>query len=114
MDAYGGKFPHLEHFLNAYMHQDWMLFGSSWQDVVKTYAQETSSDDLKNLRFEIDQFILSEGENIEPDYRPLYPNSLLPSPWRMTPQQWLRYFAKLAAHPDRPPLPPSTPHSDPN
>jgi hypothetical protein len=96
MDGPIGKFPHLDHFLNAYMHQDWKLFGDSLESVVRGYAVDTSPHDVRQLKAEIDQFIASEGDNIEPDFHRLYPNSVLPSGWGMTAEQWLREVAKLA------------------
>jgi hypothetical protein len=91
-----GKFPHLDHFLNAYMHQDWDLFGDSLAQVLLRYARDTSPTDLQQLQHEIVQFINSEGPNIETDYYALFPNSVLPSGSNMTAEQWLRHVAMLA------------------
>jgi hypothetical protein len=90
-------FPHLDHFLNAYMHQDWDLFGESLEEVLQTYARQTSRSDVDGLRAEIDQFIASKGTRIESDYYELYPNSVAPSGWNMNVEQWLRRVSELAA-----------------
>jgi hypothetical protein len=34
--------PHLDEFLNGYMHQDWRIFGDTLEDVVAVYASDTS------------------------------------------------------------------------
>jgi hypothetical protein len=96
MDALLSKFPHLDHFLNAYMHQDWRLSGDSLEAVLRTYAHDTSPSDVKQLRSEIEQFISAEGGNLEADYRKLYPNSVIPSGWHMTLRDWLLYVSRVA------------------
>lgn len=99
MDASRSRFPHLDHFLNAYMHQDCRLFGDSIEDVVKAYSldsPESSIENLDRLRSEIIEFINAEGNSIEPDYHKLYPNSVLPSGWGMTVEQRLRTVASEA------------------
>jgi hypothetical protein len=96
MAASPNRFPHLDRFLNAYMHQDWRLFGDTLEDVVQSYAIDSSSDDLNRLHSEIIEFLQSEGGNIELDYHRLYPNSVLPSGWDMTANEWLRYVASAA------------------
>lgn len=90
------RFPRLDHFLNAYMHQDWRLFGNSLEDVVREYASDSSASDVRSLQREIHFLLVSEGDRIEADYYRLFPNSVLPSAWHMTVADWLRYVAKLA------------------
>ena len=93
MDSPAPRFPHLDHFLNAYMHQDWNLFGNSVEDVLRVYALDNSPEDLKRLEGEINDLIALEGDQLEIDYYRLYPNSVLPSGWHMTVREWLRYVA---------------------
>ncbi len=95
MDALLSKFPHLDHFLNAYMHQDWRLSGDSLHDVLLTYAKDTSPDDLMGLQSEIGDFIQQQGSEIEARYYTLFPNSAIPSGWDMKPDQWLNHVAQL-------------------
>jgi hypothetical protein len=91
------RFPHLDQFLNGYMHQDWHLFGDSLQDVVLTYAQDTSPNDVINLQSEINEFIKLEGNKIEADYYRLFPNSVAPAGWDMKVDQWLHHVAGITA-----------------
>jgi hypothetical protein len=86
------NFPHLDHFLNAYMHQDWMLFGDNLPAVLQTYAKDTSVSDVRALRTEIAAFV---HDGI--DYHRRFPNSVLPSGWNMQPDEWLNHVAHLAA-----------------
>ena len=90
------RFPHLDHFLNAYMHQDWELFGDSLEDVVQTYASDTSPVEMQQLRDEIVQLLTVEGHRIETSYYALYPNSVMPSGWGMSVADWLTRVANLA------------------
>jgi hypothetical protein len=96
MNALHEKFPHLDHFLNAYMHQDWMLAGDSLQDVIHTYARENSPEDARELQVEIGDFITLRGKSLEADYYALFPNSVTPSGWNMKVDQWLCHVAELA------------------
>ena len=99
MDARSAsRFPHLDHFLNAYMHQDWQLFGDTLEAVVGAYAADTYPEGADRLREEIDQFLRFEGVRLEADYPRLYPNSVLPSGWHMTAAEWLRWVARLAGN----------------
>lgn len=90
------NFPHLDHFLNAYMHQDWMLAGDTLATVLQTYVNDTSPDDVQALRSEIAAFVRHDGDAIETDYHRQFPNSVLPSGWNMQPDEWLNHVAQLA------------------
>jgi hypothetical protein len=93
------RFPHLDHFLNACMHQDWRMYGDDLTAVVATYAADTPPDGAERLQAEIEQFLRSEGSRVETDYYQLYPNSALPSAWDTTAADWLRLIARLAGNP---------------
>ena len=88
--------PHVDDFLNAYMHQDWRMYGDTLEDVVAVYAQDTSYDDLKALYDEINALLEFGGNWIDTHYRTIYPNSVLPQAWNMTPRQWLAHVANVA------------------
>jgi hypothetical protein len=88
--------PCLDHFLNAYMHQDWTIFGDSLQDVVKTFADDSSPEDVRGLQADIGAFVRGEGSHLEADFRKLFPNSASPSGWGMSAEQWLNHVAGLA------------------
>lgn len=96
MAALHNELPHLDNFLNAYMHQDWDLCGDTLEAVVAAYAQDTSAEDAGALRDEIALFLEAEGDRVEAAYSALYPNSVLPSGWGMTARQWLGRVAELA------------------
>jgi CdiI immunity protein len=113
MSALRDKLPHLDHFLNAYMHQDWQIFGNTIEAVIAAYAEDTSAEEVYALRDEIAMLLEAEGDRIEPAYHSLYPNSVLPSGWGMTAQQWLRRVAELAAAYGYSTNPPAPPHSRP-
>jgi hypothetical protein len=97
MAALRDRLPHLDHFLDAYMHQDWRLFGDTLEAVVAAYAEDTSPGDVGALRSEIALLLAAFGNRVEPIYLALYPNGVLPSGWGMTVEQWLRRIAQLAA-----------------
>jgi hypothetical protein len=96
MPASANMFPHLDHFLNTYMHQDWDLFGPDLEGVIETYVKDTSSEDVAAMRDEITGFLASHRDREEPTYQRLFPNSVLPSGWQMTTREWLLHVAKLA------------------
>lgn len=98
--------PCLDHFLNAYMHQDWTVFGDSLQDVVKTFADDSAPEDVRGLQADIDVLVATEGSQLEADFRVLFPNSVSPAGWGMTAEQWLHHVAGLAGAIVRPPHPP--------
>jgi len=97
MAALRDRLPHLDHFLDAYMHQDWRLFGDTLEAVVATYAEDTSPDGVEALPGEIALLLAAFGDGVELVYASLYPNGVLPSGWGMTAAQWLRRIAQLAA-----------------
>lgn len=97
MAALRERLPHLDHFLDAYMHQDWQLFGDTLEAVVAAYAEDTSPEDAEALQGEIALLLAAVGDRVEPAYLALYPNGVLPSGWGMTVEQWLRRVAELAA-----------------
>ncbi len=90
-------FPRLDHFLNGYMHQNWMFFGDSLQNVVAAFADDTSTDDVRGLQVDFDAFIRAEGNRQEADFPAIFPNSVTPYGWGMTAGQWLTHVAGLAA-----------------
>lgn len=90
------RFPHLDHLLNAYMHQDWQIYGETLEDVVAAYAEDTSSDDIALLHAEIGEFLSNQNNLTEPAYCQLYPNSALPSGWGMSVRSWLSLVDDLA------------------
>ncbi len=96
MQAVRRNFPHLDHFLNAYMHQDWQIYGETLENVVAIYVEDVSSDDVALLHDEISEFLSTQEDLSEPAYRQLYPNSVLPSGWGMTVQRWLEFVDELA------------------
>ena len=96
MAAPQDSFPHLDLFLNAYMHQDWRIFGETLEAVIAAYAEDTSPEEVAALRGEIARLIETEGDQLEVDWLRRYPNSVLPSGWDMTAQQWLRRISELA------------------
>jgi hypothetical protein len=102
MDRELATFQHLDHFLNAYMHQDWDLFSESLSDVVHTYIAETSVGDAARLRSEIDEFISMHGLDLDAAFYRLFPNSALPSGWNMSVEQWLQQVSQIteAARPE--------------
>lgn len=93
MDAPVNQFPHLDYFLNAYMHQDWRLFGDSLEKVLDAFVDDSSPDDLNSLRAEILEFLVLKGNRVEADYHALYPNSILPSGWGLSVEDWLQQIA---------------------
>lgn len=97
MAALRDVLPHLDHFLDAYMHQDWRLFGETLEAVVATYVEDTSPNDASALRDEIAFLLRAIPDRIEVAYHVLYSNSALPAAWGMTAEQWLRRVAQLAA-----------------
>lgn len=96
MQAVHQRFSHLDHFLNAYMHQDWRIYGETLEDVVTAYVEDTSSDDIALLHAEISEFLSNPNDLTEPAYRQLYPNSALPSGWNMNVRSWLSLVDELA------------------
>jgi hypothetical protein len=96
MAALSDRLPRLDHFLNAYMHQDWKLFGETLEAVIAAYVEDTSAEDATALREEIELLLEAAGGGIEVAYQKHYPNSVLPSGWGMTAEQWLRRVAQLA------------------
>jgi hypothetical protein len=97
MAALRDMLPHLDHFLDAYMHQDWRIFGETLEAVVAAYAEDTSPADAGALRDEIALLLRAIPDRIEVAYHVLYPNSVLPAAWGMTVDQWLRRVAQFAA-----------------
>jgi hypothetical protein len=96
MDSESGLFPHLDRFLNGYMHQDWRLFGDTVEDVVRAYARDSGSNDVILLQSEVELLLKQEGPNIEDSYLKLYPNSVRPSAWKTSVEDWLRRIADEA------------------
>ena len=68
MDPLPRKFPHLDLFLSAYLHQDWGISGDTLESVLMSYALDTSPTDVVQLKTEIDQLIKEEGDRINTDY----------------------------------------------
>jgi hypothetical protein len=85
----------MDHFLNAYMHQDWDLFGESLSTVVHTCIEQPSADDAAMLRSEIDEFIGMEKLDTEAAHYRSFPNCVLPSGWNMSVEQWLQQVSSL-------------------
>lgn len=95
MAALRDTLPRLDHFLDAYMHQDWRLFGDTLEAVVATYAEDTSAEDVSALREEIAMLLAAFGDRVEDVYHALYPNGVAPSGWGMTVEGWLRQVSQL-------------------
>ena len=47
MSDYTSEFPHLEHLIGGYFHQDWKTDGETWEDVVKFFCR---MEQLKHRR----------------------------------------------------------------
>lgn len=93
MSAQIERFPHLDQFVNGYLHQDWRLFGPTLEAVVETYADDTSCEDMTALGREIGEFVNSGGAGM---YSKWFPDAVSPAGWRMSPEHWLRHLADLA------------------
>ena len=39
MRDYLKEFPHLNHLIGGYFHQDWMTDGNTWEDVVEFFCR---------------------------------------------------------------------------
>ena len=63
--------PHLGHFLNAYMHQDWQIYGKTLESVVAAYIEDTPPDDIAMLHAEIDDLLNGHDELTEAAYHQL-------------------------------------------
>ena len=77
------------------MHQDWKLFGSTLESVVQTYKNDVSEDEILHLQLDIKDIIADCGNNIETDFVIMFPNSVIPSGWDMTVEQWLLYICDI-------------------
>lgn len=92
---YPNATPALDYFMNAYMHQDYALFGKTLPEVIKVYTSDASPDDVAQLKIEIAAFIKECGTDLESVYYSTYPNGVLPSGWGMSVKEWLLYVATL-------------------
>ncbi len=49
----------LEHFFSAYFHEDWVLEGDNWEDIVKLYISHNQKSDIEALSDQI-EILISE------------------------------------------------------
>lgn len=96
MDARPDMFPHLTHFLDAYLHQDWDVDGETLEQVISAYVINSTPSDIVAFEHEIQQFLENDIEQTEVVYSSVYPNGVIPSAWDMTTAQWLRHIVALA------------------
>lgn len=90
------RLPHLSHFLDAYLHQDWQIFGDTVEAVVAAYGGDSSREDVAALADEIEGFLSTDRGNVGLIYRDLYPNSVQPDALGITAESWLGILARSA------------------
>jgi hypothetical protein len=95
MGAYLEAFPDLDHFMGAYMHQDWQLFGNTVEEVVARHVKVSDPDEAHGLKMDIKRFVSYKGNDLDREYERLFPGSVIPSAWDMSTREWLLWIERL-------------------
>lgn len=63
MRDYANEFPHLDHLIGGYFHQDWKTDGDTWEDVVKFFCRMEQPEHRRGVVKDIEELLrLSETE----------------------------------------------------
>jgi hypothetical protein len=63
MQDYAHEFPHLDHLIGGYFHQDWKTDGSTWEDVVRFFCRKEQPEHRRGVIEDIGELLrLSETE----------------------------------------------------
>jgi hypothetical protein len=95
MDMYLEAFPYLDHFIGAYMHQDWQLFGNTVEEVVASFVKVSDADESHGLKMDIKRFVNYKGNDLDREYQRLFSGSVEPSSWDMSTREWLLWIERL-------------------
>jgi hypothetical protein len=95
MDMYLEAFPYLEHFMGAYMHQDWQLFGNTVEEVVARHVKVSDPDAAHGLKMDIKRFLSYKGNDLDREFQRLFQPEIIPSAWEMSTREWLLWIERL-------------------
>lgn len=60
-------YPRLENMFGAFFHQDWVMEGRDWPDLVRNYAMGQPQSELSTTADELDQFLSDFPDESELD-----------------------------------------------
>ena len=63
MRDYENEFPHLNHLIGGYFHQDWMTEGNNWEEVVEFFCRMEQPEHSRGVVKDIEELLrVSETE----------------------------------------------------
>ena len=95
MDMYLDTFPYLDHFLGAYMHQDWDIAEKTLEEVVARFVKVSDRDEAHGLKMDIKRFVAYKDPDLDREFERLFQPDIIPSGWGMSTREWLLWIERL-------------------
>jgi hypothetical protein len=90
-------FPHLDHLIKAYFHQDYDLIADDIDGLLTDYVSTTPRAERDAARVDIEKYLEAHERDLDQAFRVAYGSDVDPALWGLSTEAFLRTLARRLA-----------------
>ena len=94
MQRHSDDYPHLDHLLGAYFHQDFAMDGDV-DDIIARFVEVSDVEEVRGTVTDIQRFLYEHYQDAETAFRSVFGLTIEPQGWGMNAKQWLAWVERL-------------------
>jgi hypothetical protein len=94
------NFPHLDHLIKSYFHQDYDLIADDIEGLIEDFNNTTPRADRDATRIDIERYLEAHNKTLEQDFRRVYGFDVDPALWGLSTEAFLTKLSGLIAKGD--------------
>jgi CdiI immunity protein len=88
-------FPHLDHLIKAYFHQDYDLIAGDIEGLMSDFVQTSARAEREGARSDIERYLATHRHDLDQAFRSAYGFDVDPQLWGLSTEGFVRKLAGL-------------------